>query len=250
MPPWVAASGWLPHGRGQHTALRALIGALHRRHYQRGRPGGPPPLWVEARTWIAAMDYDTGQQVLFGADGAPRASLPDAVVASCSIPGWYEPAIIGGRRYVDGGVRSTTSLKALSGTDVEEIYVLAPMASTDPDHPLQPHLRMERRFRQVNTSILLRQARALGAQGKRVTVLTPGRARPGRDGRQPDGPPAPGGRARRLLPHLGRIARRAQRRPSVRSVTGQESAYAGARLRSGSLPLARKPDESGRQMVS
>ncbi len=176
VPPWVAASGWLPHGRGQHTALRALIGALHRRHYQRGRPGGPPPLWVEARTWIAAMDYDTGQQVLFGADGAPRASLPDAVVASCSIPGWYEPAIIGGRRYVDGGVRSTTSLKALSGTDVEEIYVLAPMASTDPDHPLQPHLRMERRFRQVNTSILLRQARALGAQGKRVTVLTPGRA--------------------------------------------------------------------------
>ena len=118
-------------------------------------------------------------------------------------------------------MRSATSLKALSGTDVEEIYVLAPMASTDPDHPLQPHLRMERRFRQVNTSILLRQARALGAQGKRVTVLTPGRADLAAMGDQPNGPPAPGGRARRLLPHLGRITGRAPGRPSARGVSGQ-----------------------------
>ena len=90
-------SGWLPHGRGQHTALRSLIGALHRRHqqqqqqqHQRQAAEGPSPLWVRDRTWIAAMDYDTGQRVLFGVDGAPRASLPDAVVASCSVPGWYE----------------------------------------------------------------------------------------------------------------------------------------------------------------
>ena len=31
VPPWVGASGWLPHGRGQHTALRSLVGALHDR---------------------------------------------------------------------------------------------------------------------------------------------------------------------------------------------------------------------------
>jgi NTE family protein len=112
--------------------------------------------------------------VLFGQEGAPGASLADAVVASCSIPGWYEPAIIGGRRYVDGGVRSMTSLDVLSGTDVQDVYVLAPMASTETDHPRQPHLRMERRIRQVITYAVLRQAKALGAQGKRVTVLTPG----------------------------------------------------------------------------
>jgi len=52
--------------------------------------------------------------------------------------------------------------------------VLAPMASTEPDHPLQPHLRMERSLRQVLTLVLVRQARALAALGKRVTVLTPG----------------------------------------------------------------------------
>ena len=167
VPPWVAASAWLPRGRGQHTALRSLLAALQ-------RPGAGPSAWPREHTWIAALDYDTGQRVLFGQPDAPRATLLEAVVASCSIPGWYEPAIIGGRRYVDGGVRSATSLDVLGATDVQDVYVLAPMASTETDHPLQPHLRMERRVRQVLTRALVRQARALAAQGKRVTVLTPG----------------------------------------------------------------------------
>ena len=62
----------------------------------------------------------------------------------------------------------------LSGTDVQHVYVLAPMASTEADHPLQPHLQIERRVRQLITRALVRQARLLGAQGKRVTLLTPG----------------------------------------------------------------------------
>ena len=169
VPPWVAASAWLPHGRGQHAALRSLVTGLQ------VASGGPPSSWwADGRTWIAAVDYDSGQRVLFGREGAPRASLPDAVVASCSIPGWYEPAVIGGRRYVDGGVRSMTSLDVLADSDVQDVYVLAPMASTEPDHPLRPHLRMERRLRQVLTVVLVRQAKVLAARGKRVTVLTPG----------------------------------------------------------------------------
>src|SRR6202041_2994793 len=155
VPPWVAASAWLPHGRGRHTALRSLITGLQQRAADggadAGADGGATADWADGRTWISAVDYDTGQRVLFGRDGAPCASLPEAVVASCSIPGWYEPAVIGGRRYVDGGVRSMTSLDVLAGTDVTDVYVLAPMASTEPDHPLQPHLRMERRIRQVLT---------------------------------------------------------------------------------------------------
>jgi NTE family protein len=174
VPPWVGASGWLPHGRGQHAALRSLVGALHWRHQQHPFRGAAPSHWADGHTWVAAMDYDSGRHVLFGRQDAPRASLPDAVVASCSIPGWYEPTVIGGRRYVDGGIRSSTSLRALSGTNVHEVYVLAPMASTEPDHPLQPHLRIERRLRQLLTHLLVRQAKALSAEGKRVTIVTPG----------------------------------------------------------------------------
>ena len=174
VPPWVGASGWLPHGRGQHAALRSLVGALHWRHQQHPFRGAAPSHWVDGHTWVAAMDYDSGRHVLFGRQDAPHASLPDAVVASCSIPGWYSPTVIGGRRYVDGGIRSSTSLRALSGTNVHEVYVLAPMASTEPDHPLQPHLRIERRLRQLLTHLLVRQAKALSAEGKRVTIVTPG----------------------------------------------------------------------------
>ena len=176
VPPWVGASGWLPHGRGQHTALRSLVGALHLRHHRHraDQHGADPHHWVDGHTWIAAMDYDTGRRVLFGQPGAPPATLTDAVVASCSIPGWYTPAVIGGRRYVDGGIRSATSLGVLRGTDVDEVYVLAPMASTEPDHPLRPDLRIERRLRQLITRALVRQARLLRAEGKHVTIMTPG----------------------------------------------------------------------------
>jgi NTE family protein len=191
VPPWVGVSGWLPHGRGQHTALRSLVGELHERYQHERYPserdrherhpdgsGAGPAVaatsWVDGRTWIAAMDYDTGRRVLFGQPGAPPATLTDAVVASCSIPGWYTPAVIGGRRYVDGGIRSATSLGVLRGADVDEVWVLAPMASTEPDHPLRPDLRLERRLRQLITRALVRQAKLLRAEGKLVTIVTPG----------------------------------------------------------------------------
>jgi NTE family protein len=112
--------------------------------------------------------------VIFGREGAPPAALADAVVASCSIPGWYEPAVINGRRYVDGGVRSPTSLGILAGEQLDEVYVLAPMASLLADHPRWPLDRLERRLRRLITRGLLREAQALEAAGIRVTLLTPG----------------------------------------------------------------------------
>jgi NTE family protein len=103
VPPWVGASGWLPHGRARHTALRSLVSTLQERREERRQAA---PGWADGRTWIAAMDYDRGGRGVFGPPGAPPAPLTDAVTASCSIPGWYAPAVIGGRRYVDGGIRS------------------------------------------------------------------------------------------------------------------------------------------------
>ena len=126
--PRVSATAWLPHGRGQHTGLRAMVHHLQARHH--ATRGAVRPWWADGRTWIVAVDYDSGQRVVFGRAGAPAAPLPDAVVASCSIPGWYRPARIGGRRYVDGGVRSLTSLGLLAEVGLDEVYVLAPMAST------------------------------------------------------------------------------------------------------------------------
>ena len=169
--PRVSASAWLPYGRGRHTALRAMVHHLQAR--QHAARGAAPP-WADGRTWIVAVDYDSGQRVVFGRPGAPAAPLPDAVVASCSIPGWYRPARIGDRRYVDGGIRSMTSLGLLAEAGVDEVYVLAPMASTAPGAPRKLHERLERAMRRVATHSLLRDARRLHARGITVTVLTPG----------------------------------------------------------------------------
>lgn len=177
--PWVGASAWLPHGRGRHVALRSMVHALHSHAHRHAapldaEPAGSPPHWVTAKTWIVAVDYDSGRRVIFGRDGAPVVRLPDAVVASCSIPGWYEPVVIDGRRYVDGGVRSATSLGVMAGAGVDEVYVLAPMASVETDRPRKPHERVERRLRWLFTLALMREANALRSLGIKVTVITPG----------------------------------------------------------------------------
>jgi len=121
-----------------------------------------------------AVDYDSGRRVAFGRAGAPPATLPEAVVASCSIPGWYRPAVIGGRRYVDGGVHSSTSLDLLAEVDLDDVYVLAPMASYVIDTPRNAYARLERQFRRLITIGLQLEARKVQARGIRVTVLTPG----------------------------------------------------------------------------
>jgi NTE family protein len=171
--PSVLASAWLPRGRANHGRLRDMVQALHSHAY--GLPASAePPAWVRGETWIVAVDYDSGRRAVFGRPGAPPARLPDAVVASCSIPGWYRPARIGGRRYVDGGVRSPTSLGMVARAGLDEVYVLAPMASVVADRPYMPHEMLERQLRSLLTMTLLREVRALRAAGIAVTVLTPG----------------------------------------------------------------------------
>jgi NTE family protein len=169
--PWVAAAALLPPGRARHHTLAGLVHTLvdQAEWTLVGRHA-----WPRGETWIMAVDYESGRRVAFGREGAPPASLPDAVVASCSIPGWYEPKVIGERRYIDGGVRSSTSLDLLARLDLDEVYVLAPMASYEPDRPRNPAVRAERLIRQLITNGLTREVRKVAATGAGVTVLTPG----------------------------------------------------------------------------
>jgi NTE family protein len=176
--PWVVASALVPQGRARHTSLEGLVRGLLAQAEAHARPATAQIAgdgWAPGgSTWIMAVDYDSGRRVAFGRAGAPPATLPEAVVASCSIPGWYRPTVIGGRRYVDGGVHSSTSLDLLAEVDLDEIYVLAPMASHVFDTPRNAYARLERQFRRLITIGLQREARKVQALGTRVTVLTPG----------------------------------------------------------------------------
>jgi NTE family protein len=120
------------------------------------------------------MDYDTGKRVAFGRADAPPAGLGDSVMASCAIPGWYSSVTIGGHRYVDGGACSTTSADLAAGQGLDEVYVLAPMASVELDHPQTMGARLERSLRKRITRRLGREVAKVAASGARVTVLTPG----------------------------------------------------------------------------
>jgi NTE family protein len=169
--PRVAASALLPQGRAHHRSLTQLVRALLP---DRDSQTLLATNWPAEHTWIVCVDYEAGRRVVFGREGAPMASLPDAVVASCSIPGWHEPKLVGERRYIDGGVRSPTSLDLLAKVDLDEVYVLAPLASFQMDKPRNPATRTERLFRHWATAALTRDMAKVEASGARVIALTPG----------------------------------------------------------------------------
>ena len=66
--------------------------------------------------------------MIFGAPGAPAASVADAVTASCAIPWVFAPVRIGDRDYVDGGVWSVTNLDASPARRDTEVLCLDPTA--------------------------------------------------------------------------------------------------------------------------
>ena len=109
------------------------------------------------------------------------APLADAVQASCSIPGWYPPVLIDAVPYVDGGAVSICSIDLLLdrrgiAADIDEVFVIAPMAAVEPDRPTTTAARLERRIRKLVTGRIQADVERLRAAGKRVCLLTPGAA--------------------------------------------------------------------------
>jgi NTE family protein len=155
----------LPQGRGSLEPIGSIVDVVN-----------PDGGWAShERTWIVAMDYDSGRRTVFGRrDGAPAAALRDAVMASCAIPGWYTPVRIAGRRYVDGGACSPTSLDLVAKLGLDEVVVLSPMTSLRYDAPTAVAARIERRFRRIVTKRLVGEVKKVAATGTKVTLLGPG----------------------------------------------------------------------------
>lgn len=162
--PMGALSAILPQGRGSLAPVGQLVDAVC-----------PKGAWAaHPQTWVVAMDYDTGRRICFGRDGSPHAGLRDAVMASCAIPGWYAPVRIGGRRYVDGGTCSPTSLDLVARLGLDEVYVLSPMTSMEYDRPSGVAGKLERRFRRLSTKRLIGEVKKVAGTGTKVTLLGPG----------------------------------------------------------------------------
>lgn len=83
----------------------------------------------DGRLRIAAVDRGSGRRVVFGSPRAPRATVAEAVEASCTVPWLFAPVEIDGREYVDGGVWSPTNLDAAPAGRDTHVLCLNPTAS-------------------------------------------------------------------------------------------------------------------------
>lgn len=166
--PWgvrlgALAAALLPAGTVSTEAVAAGVRAL----YGTG--------WPKRPTWICALRLDDGKLVAFGRRGAPQAAMAEAVAASCAIPAYFMPVVIGGRRFVDGGSHSVTNADLLADAGLELVIVSCPMGATRDavamgiDLPLRAAVRARLarevgKLRQAGTAVLTfqpdRQVRA------------------------------------------------------------------------------------------
>ncbi len=92
---------------------------------------------------LVAVDLDTGEAVAFGERGRRDIPISRAVQASTALPGLYRPVRLGGRDYVDGGVKKTAhiNLAIRRGADlVICINPIVPILNVGPKAPLNGHL--------------------------------------------------------------------------------------------------------------
>jgi NTE family protein len=113
----------------------------------------------DGRLRVCCVEKRSGRRAVFGAPGAPRASVADAVAASCAIPWEFAPVRIDGREYVDGGVWSVTNLDAAPARLDAQVLCLDPTAALT--SPLRQALR-------VRTELEVQILRRRGARVRRV----------------------------------------------------------------------------------
>jgi NTE family protein len=141
-------------------------------HTQRSMPGLGRMVDAEGarfdgRLRIVAVDRRSGKRVVFGAPDAPDATVGQAVLASCSVPGLFAPIRIGEREYVDGGVWSPTNLDAAPARRGSQVLCLNPTAS------LPARRAPFRALRAFSRSAAAAEALALRARGATVTTIGP-----------------------------------------------------------------------------
>jgi NTE family protein len=162
-PPAAVSAAWLPRGFISTEPLKDTV----RRAIGNHRWSPHPALRV------VACDYETGRRVVFGSRRAPEADLADAVAASCAIPGFYRPVEIAGRRYVDGGMWSTSNLDLLREREFDLVICLNPTSSLHPTRAWNPLEWVPNVVRRGTGRRLGREARMLREEGADVALIQP-----------------------------------------------------------------------------
>ncbi|MDQ3758422.1 MAG: patatin-like phospholipase family protein [Actinomycetota bacterium] len=161
-PPATVAAGWLPRGFISTEPLKDIVRRAS------GEGWSPHP-----GMRVVACDYATGRRTVFGRPSLPKAELADAVAASCAIPGFYHPVSIGDRRYVDGGMYSTSNLDILRDAHMDLVICLNPTSSLHPTRAWNPLEWGARAVRGASGRRLGTEARTMRGRGTGVVLIQP-----------------------------------------------------------------------------
>jgi NTE family protein len=165
--PWGARIGTLvsaalPEGR---VPTERIVAGLRRIF--------PDGAWPDRQLWLCAVRLHDGRRVVFGRDPgaiAEGCGVPDAVAASCAIPGFFTPVRIGGVRFVDGGAWSPTNADLLAGLGLDLVVVISPMSArrTIPAVSIDGAVRAACRLQLTQEVVRVRR------RGTPVVVIEPG----------------------------------------------------------------------------
>jgi predicted acylesterase/phospholipase RssA len=114
--------------------------------------------------YIAAMNLDTAERVIFGHNEVNDVTISEAVQASTALPGFYKPARIHGVDYVDGGVRHTANIDIAidHGADLIICY--------NPFRPFHNRIDVETREGAKGVEYVLTKGNYLAARGMRSVL--------------------------------------------------------------------------------
>ena len=103
------ALDYLPAGAFDNSGIESF---LRRGFAARGITNNFETLLRERgkKLFVAAVNLDTAERVIFGPGHGELLSISEAVQASTAMPGFYKPARLRGVDYVDGGVRRTANI--------------------------------------------------------------------------------------------------------------------------------------------
>jgi len=88
----------------------------------------PSHRWPAKRLTVTAIDAESGELRLI--DAAAGVELVDAVAASCAVPLVWPAVTIGGRRFVDGGIRSAENADLVEGA--ASVVIVSPLGVDAP----------------------------------------------------------------------------------------------------------------------
>ncbi len=111
--------------------------------------------WPRRDLRITAISVATGDLQVWTPDG--KATLPEALASSTSVPGVFPPIPIDGMYYFDGGMRSPINADLAAGA--ERVLIIEPLAH------LFPHSPSDRDLGGAVTTFIVPDADAIAAYG-------------------------------------------------------------------------------------